>query len=359
ETNGETVQLTCGWLWNCAGYYDYSRGYRPGFPGQADFAGQIVDPQFWPEDLDYEGRKVVVIGSGATAVTLVPAMAGVAEHVTMLQRSPTYVLSLPLRDVFALTLRKFLPTRTAYFLARWKNIFLYMGIYKVSKWRPAVMKRIVRHGVAKALPEGFDIDTHFTPTYDPWDERLCFVPDNDLFLAIGSGDASVVTDTIDTFTEKGIRLASGIELEADIVVTATGLVVQPFGGAALTVDGEAVSLPEKLAYKAMMLSEVPNFAFTIGYTNISWTLKADLTSDYVCRVLDHMKRKGYTKAVAVSDPNVGRKPFMDLKSGYVLRALDIAPKQGTEEPWMLKQSYVHDLRRIRRADIEDGVLAFT
>ncbi|WP_166134921.1 flavin-containing monooxygenase [Nocardioides ochotonae] len=357
DRDGEPVTMTAGFVHCCSGYYDYERGHTPELPGIERFAGRVVHPQHWPEDLAYDGRRVVVIGSGATAITLVPAMADTAAHVTMLQRSPTYVLSRPGRDPVAKALGR-LPRRLAFPVVRWKNILQAMAFYQLARRRPGVVKRIIRSGVTAQLPAEVDVDTHFRPAYDPWDQRLCFVPDGDLFRALRRGDASVVTGTIETFTEHGIRLASGEELAADLVVTATGLRLLPFGGIALSVDGAPVTLPETMAYKALMLSGVPNFAYTIGYTNASWTLKADLVSEYVVRLLHHLDQRGARSVVPVRDPEVAERPFMDFQSGYVLRALDRLPRQGDRAPWMLKQNYLTDLRTIRRDPIDDGVLRF-
>jgi cation diffusion facilitator CzcD-associated flavoprotein CzcO len=357
EHDGTTRQLTTSFLWGCSGYYDYDAGYSPEFPGTERFAGRIVHPQFWPEDLDHSGKRVVVIGSGATAVTLVPAMAGEAAHVTMLQRSPTYVLSLPARDKLAQRLER-LPERVAFPIVRWKSILLAMASYQLSRRRPGVLRNLIRKATLAQLPEHVDVDTHFKPTYNPWDQRLCFVPDGDLFKSLRAGTSSIVTDTIETFTETGLRLASGAELEADVVVTATGLQLKPFGGIELSVDGAEVKVGQTMAYKALILSGVPNFAFTIGYTNASWTLKADLVAEYVARLLDHMDEHGYRTVVAPPDDEVGPSPFMDFSSGYVVRSLDVLPKQGDREPWKLRQNYLHDLRTIRRKPIDDGVLRF-
>ncbi len=357
DHDGEPKQITTNLLWGCSGYYDYERGHEPEFPGADEFAGEIIHPQHWPEDLDYAGKNVVVIGSGATAVTLVPAMAGTAAHVTMLQRSPSYVLSRAGRDPVARLLGK-LPTKLSYPAARWSNILLSIGTYNLARRRPGLVKKVLRKATAKQLPDGFDVDRHFSPTYNPWDQRLCFVPNGDLFKSIRRGQASVVTDTIETFTKTGIRLTSGEELEADIIVTATGLKILPFGGIALTVDGEPAEASDTMAYKALMLSGIPNFLYTIGYTNASWTLKADLVSSYAVRLLKHMDANGLRQVVAVKDPSVGEQPFMDFSSGYVLRALDSLPKQGDRAPWLLKQNYITDLRTISNADIDDGVLAF-
>src|SRR3954451_24872748 len=277
----EILHFSCNFLFMCSGYYDYANGYKPEFPDAGSFAGKIIHPQFWPEDLDYEGKRAVVIGSGATAVTLVPAMAEKAAHVTMLQRSPTYIIAVPGQDPVAKALTKVMPACQAYKVVRWKNVALAAGVYKASRRWPKRVAKLIREGIRRQLPDGYDVDMHFKPTYDPWDQRLCIVPRGDLFKSIRRGEASVVTDHIETFTENGIKLKSGEELEADIVVTATGLNLLPFGGVDLTVDGNEVDVADHMAYKSMMLSDVPNFAFAIGYTNASWTLKVDLTAEYV------------------------------------------------------------------------------
>jgi monooxygenase len=355
---GETVRLTCGFLWACSGYYRYDEGYTPEFEGVDRFAGPVVHPQHWPADLDYSDKKVVVIGSGATAVTLVPSMAKEAEHVTMLQRSPTYIASLPAEDPLAMRLRRRLPERAAYAVVRWKNVLIQAAFYQLSRRRPELIKRWIRKGVVRSLPPGYDVDKHFKPRYNPWDQRMCLVPDGDLFRSISKGEASVVTDKIATFTERGIELESGEELEADVIVTATGLNLLFLGGIELTVDGERVDVSSKMTYKGMMLSGVPNAAFTVGYTNASWTLKADLTSEYVCRLLNHMDAHGYKRCVAEVDPSVSEQPLLDFTSGYVQRSLDDFPKQGSEEPWKLRQNYVLDIRTIRRGAIDDGAMRF-
>ncbi|GAA1963958.1 NAD(P)/FAD-dependent oxidoreductase [Amycolatopsis minnesotensis] len=356
---GETVTFTCAFLFTCGGYYDYDEGYTPQFPGRDRFAGTVVHPQHWPEDLDYAGKRVVVIGSGATAVTLVPAMAATAAHVTMLQRSPTYIMARPAKDKIANKLRDLLPEKLAYGIARWKNVLTLIGSYQLSRSSPALAKAVIRRVTKRSLPAGFDVDTHFKPRYDPWDQRLCIVPGGDLFRAIRRGTASVVTDTIGTFTEHGVELSSGEELEADIIVTATGLNLRPFGGFGLTVDGAEVELAETMMYKGMMLSGVPNFAFVIGYTNASWTLKADLVCEYVCRLLGHLDAHGYRVCVPERDPAVGEEPFMDLMSGYILRSQDALPKQGAREPWRLRQNYLRDIVTIRRGAVEDGAMRFS
>ena len=358
DRGGDPVTLTTHLLWACGGYYDYDQGFSPEFPGQEDFRGTIVHPQHWPEELDYAGKRVVVIGSGATAVTLVPAMAGAgAGHVTMLQRSPTYILSLPGRDPLATRLRR-LPTRVSYPIVRWKAILLAVATYQLAQRRPELVKSLIRKMTAKQVPAGVDVDVHFKPAYNPWDQRLCFVPDGDLFKAMRAGRASVVTDHIDTFTETGIRLRSGEQLEADVVVTATGLTLKAMGGIELVVDGTPVKMQDTMTYKALMLSDVPNFVFTIGYTNASWTLKADLVADFVCRLLTYLDEHGVRRAVAPRDPSVGEQRLIDFSSGYILRALDELPKQGDREPWQLRQNYLRDVRSINHDRIDDGVLTF-
>jgi len=358
---GERVQLTAGFVYNCSGYYRYDAGYTPDFPGMQRFAGQIIHPQRWPETLDYTGKRVLVIGSGATAVTLVPSMADAAAHVTMLQRSPTYVVSVPGRDPFVAKVRQYkLPEPAVYALTRWKNVALSAGIYQFAQRRPEKMKAFIRKMLVRQLPADFDVDTHFKPRYNPWDQRLCAVPDGDLFKSIRNGKVSVVTDTIETFTEKGVRLHSGQELEADIIVTATGFTLQMMGGATLVVDGEEVRLSEKMTYKGMMLSDVPNSAFTIGYTNSSWTLKADLVAEYVCRMLNYMDEKGYDMSVARnSDPSVKQSPLLDFGAGYVQRSLEELPTQGSKWPWKLGMSYPVDVVTLRHGSVDDGVMQFT
>jgi len=382
---GETT-LTAGFLWNCSGYYDYDQGHQPEFPGLADYEGTFVHPQHWPEDLDYAGKKVVVIGSGATAVTLVPAMAlgddgTTVEHITMLQRTPTYILSRSARDPLARVLAgtlgrlpgivpfKGARTKAGFDAVRWANIMTLVGSYQLSRRAPAAIKKLVRDNNLKQLTarpggKGFTpeeaaaiVDEHFTPPYAPWDQRLCVVPDGDFFKAMREGRAGVVTDRIKTFTAKGIELESGETLEADIVVSATGLSIKLFGGIDFSVDGVPTPLNETMSYKALMLSGIPNFAYTIGYTNASWTLKADLVSDWVVRLLAHMDEKGYAEVVVNRDPTVGERPFMDLASGYIQRALDRMPKQGDRAPWRLKQNYLTDLR-VLSGDLVDEAVSF-
>ncbi|MGH3721407.1 MAG: flavin-containing monooxygenase [Pseudonocardiaceae bacterium] len=356
---GESMVLTCSFLFACSGYYRYDEGYTPQFPGTDGFTGQIVHPQRWPEDLDYAGKQVVVIGSGATAVTLVPAMAEQAAHVTMLQRSPSYVASLPSRDAVADALRRRLPPTVAYPLARWKNALLATLIFQLSRRAPGVMKSLFRKGATAQLPEGYDVGTHFTPRYNPWDQRLCLVPNGDLFKAIRGGRASVVTDHIETFTEHGIRLASGAELAADIVVTATGLNVLAIGGMTLSVDGADIDLGRTVTYKGLMLSGVPNFALTFGYINASWTLRADLISEYVCRLLNHMGRHGYQACTPLAPDTPQREPMIGLQSGYVQRSVAVLPKQGATAPWRQHQNYPQDVLLMRHSSLEDEGIRFT
>jgi monooxygenase len=358
--DAEPVRLTCAFLLVCSGYYRYDQGYSPTFQGSDRFTGQIIHPQHWPEDLDYTGKRIVVIGSGATAVTLVPALTDKAEHVTMLQRSPTYIVSVPATDVVANKLRRVLGDRRGYSVTRWKNVLLTSTLYQLSRRRPRLVKSLIRSGVKRQLPTDYDIDTHFKPHYEPWDQRLCMVPDGDLFKALRDGRASIATDRIATFTETGIELASGAHLDADIIVTATGLNLMLFGGMTLSVDGRDVVASETLAYKGMMLSGVPNFAFTIGYTNASWTLKADLVSEYVCRLLAHMDKRGYRECVPVDDdPTIVRRPLLDFAAGYVLRSIDQLPKNGSRSPWQLGMNYAQDVLTLRHGRIVDGAMRFS
>ena len=352
------VQLTCNFLYLCTGYYDYDNGYTPDFPGIARFKGQIVHPQKWPSDLDYTNKRIVVIGSGATAVTLVPELAERATHVTMLQRSPSYIVTRPVQDILANLLRKFLPDNAAYAASRWKNVLLGTFFYNLARTRPKVFKWMVARGVRRQLGKQYDAK-HFTPPYNPWDQRLCIAADADLFRAIKQGRVSVVTDHIETFNEDGLQLKSGQQLDADIIITATGLVFKLISGMQLTVDGRPADLPKTLVYKGMMFSDVPNLAFAIGYTNASWTLKCDLASEYVCRLLNHMDQHGYNKCTPrLNDRNIENEPVIDFNSGYVLRALDNLPRQGTKTPWRLHQNYMKDLSMMRYGRVDDGTMEF-
>jgi monooxygenase len=356
---GAVVHLTCGFLFMCSGYYRYDEGYSPQFTGIERFGGQIVHPQHWPDDLDYAGKRVVVIGSGATAVTLVPAMAPDAEHVTMLQRSPTYIVSLPGTDRLANWLRGFLPEKVAYSIIRWKNVARIVLSYQLSQRAPGFMKAVIRKAAEKQLPPGYDIDTHLTPTYNPWDQRMCVVPDGDLFKALRNGKASIVTDQIETFTETGLELKSGAELEADVIVTATGLNMLVFGGITLSVDGEAIEVSKTMSYKAIMLSDVPNFAYAFGYTNASWTLKVDLTYSYIWRLLRHLDATGQRWcAPRLRDATVTETRFLDFSPGYVLRSIDTFPRAGSKAPWRLRQNYLFDLTVLSRGSVDDGTMEF-
>jgi cation diffusion facilitator CzcD-associated flavoprotein CzcO len=357
---GETERMTCAFLFMCTGYYRYDEGYMPELPGADRFAGRIVHPQHWSDDVDYAGKRVVVIGSGATAVTLVPAMAEHAEHVTMLQRSPSYIISLPGEDPIANLLRRLLGARRAYPIVRWKNVAVTTLFFQLSRRAPKLVRALLRKGVEKNLPAGHEIDPHFTPRYDPWDQRVCLVPDADLFQAIRSGRASIATDAIETFTETGLRLASGAELDADVVVTATGLNLLALGGMEIAVDGRDVELSETVGYKGMMLSGVPNMAMALGYTNASWTLKCDLTCEYVCRMLNHMDEHGFRQVMPRErDPDMPTQPFIDLKSGYVMRSIDKFPRQGLTSPWRLYQNYARDIVMLRYGSLEDDGIEFS
>jgi monooxygenase len=356
----EPVTLTCNFLFSCAGYYRYSSGYTPEFPDAERFAGRVVHPQAWPEDLNYAGKRVLIIGSGATAVTLLPAMAKTAEHVTMLQRSPTYIVSMPEEDAIANRLRKLLPGKWAYCLSRWKNIGFTAYVYQLARRRPGFVKAGLLQKVREELGADFDVGTHFTPRYNPWEQRLCLVPDGDLFEAIRSGKGSVVTDEIDRFVENGIRLKSGTVLEADIVVTATGLVLQAFGGAELTVDGRKVDVGNTLAYKGVMMSGVPNLASVFGYINASWTLKADLISAYVCRLLNFMDRKGVRQVTPRSVDEAPAAPFVEnFSAGYIQRAVTSWPKQGSKAPWRVHQNYFRDIISLKWSPVDDEGLQFS
>jgi len=359
EEDGSAEQVTCQFLYCCTGYYNYDAGYTPDFPGVDDFKGQLVHPQKWPEDLDYSGKKVVVIGSGATAVTLVPAMADKAGSITMLQRSPTYVATVPQEDPISANLRRFLPEMAVYRLARARNIALQRMVFKLSKQRPKLVRRALLAAARRQLGSEFDM-THFKPQYNPWDERLCAVPNGDLFKVLRKGKADVVTDHIDTFTEKGIRLKSGKELEADIIITATGLDLQLLGGASLTVDGEEVVPKDTLVYRGLMLRDVPNMALVFGYTNSSWTLKADLVSEYVCRLLNYMARNGIERVTPRDQEGCDTDDnFVGLQSGYVQRAADRLPRQGSKVPWQVLNNYFKDLPALRFGRIEDDTLEFS
>ncbi|POX40519.1 FAD-containing monooxygenase EthA [Streptomyces sp. Ru73] len=350
---GEPVRttLTCDFLYSCTGYYDYERGHAPDFPGIDDYAGTVVHPQFWPEDLDYAGKRVVVIGSGATAVTLVPAMAREAAHVTMLQRTPTWISSVPGRDRIADTVRSVLPPGLAHRAVRTKNILFGIGFYQFCRRRPQAARKLLTRLNTRVLKDSQAVRDHFTPPYDPWDQRLCAVPDADLFTALKQGRAEVVTDHIDTFVPEGIRLKSGKVLEADVVVTATGLELLAFGGIAPRVDGRPVELSRQFVWRGAMLTGVPNFAVCIGYTNASWTLRADLTSRLVCRVLNFMDRNDHAAVVPEPSRPLAERPLLDLAAGYVKRSIDAFPRQGDRGPWKVRQNYLLDAATTMRTDL--------
>jgi len=364
DVAGERVTFTCGFLLACAGYYDYARGHAPEWPGSAAFGGRLVHPQFWPDDLDVSGKRVVVIGSGATAVTLVPALSKDAAHVTMLQRSPSYVASLPSRDGLANSLRKRLPRRLADALVRWKNVAYSSLMYRLARRRPERFRALLRGGALRALGTAYDksrhdVDVHFNPAYQPWDQRLCVAPDGDLFKALREDRATVVTGRIAEFTPGGIRLESGEELPADVVVSATGIAMQFFGGVDLTVDGEHVDIANRLVYKGMMLDGVPNFAFAFGYTHSSWTLKVDLNARYVAKLLRHMKRRGFASATPVPrSSELTREPLVGLTSGYVQRAAAKMPQRGAHMPWRTHDNYALDFLALLTSRIDDGTLQF-
>ena len=358
ERDGAPVVATARFLYMNAGYYRYDAGYTPDFPGRDEFVGRVVHPQHWPEGLSVAGKRVVVIGSGATAVTLVPSLVDQGAEVVMLQRSPTYIVALPGEDRVANTLRRVLPAKWAYRLTRWKNVAWGLFFFNLSRRRPEGVKKRLLKEAAAALPEGYDVERHLTPTYNPWDQRMCLIPDGDLWAALHSGKARIVTDHVERFDGDGIRLRSGERLDADVIVTATGLDLVVNGGATMRVDGRAIDVAEHFNYKGCMLSDVPNFALTFGYTNASWTLKADLTAEYVCRLIAETRRRGADYAVPVVEGELDAEPFLDFSSGYVQRALGHLPKQGSAKPWKLNQNYAKDLFTLRHKPVADGTLRF-
>ena len=356
---GERGTVSCKWLFCAAGYYRYDEGFTPHFEGRERFGGEIVHPQHWPADLDYAGKRVVVIGSGATAVTLLPAMAPAAAHVTMLQRTPSYVLPVPTRDKLNARLTALLGGKRAYAITRRMNIARQVAIWRICQKYPDAARKVIRGINAKMLPEGYPVDEHFNPPYGPWDQRMCMVPDGDLFRAIREGKASVVTGPIETFTETGVLLKDGRELPADIIVTATGLNVQALGGMTLTIDGEPVRVPDRFVYKGMMLSGVPNFVFVFGYTNASWTLKVGLACEHFCRLLAHMDARGYDVArPSAAEAGMPGRPFTDFASGYIKRALGQLPRQGSRAPWRISPTYSADVKLLRRQPVDDPELSF-
>ncbi|GGE03980.1 cyclohexanone monooxygenase [Polymorphobacter glacialis] len=360
KSDGTSTEITCNFLYMCSGYYSYAEGHTPDFAGQADFAGQVIHPQFWPENLDLTGKQVVIIGSGATAVTLVPVLAKTAAHVTMLQRSPTYVVSRPGHDAIADKLRNILPAKLAYSLIRFKNVSLGMLFYHLTRTRPAKIKAQIIDGVRAELGPDYDVEKHFTPSYNPWDQRLCLVPDADLFASIKSGSASVETDVIDRFDASGIQLKSGKHLPADVIITATGLKLIALGGMKVSVDGTPVNPGDCLSYKGMMFSNIPNLAVSFGYINASWTLRSDLIAYYVGRILNHMKSTGTVIATPVPGPDVvSERLSMDLSSGYVQRGADALPNSGNRAPWKVTANYALDTMELRFGKVDDGELKFT
>lgn len=360
EHDGKSVAFTCSFVMMCSGYYKYEHGYTPDFAGLADYKGKLIHPQLWPEDLDHSGKNIVVIGSGATAVTIVPEMAKTARHVTMLQRSPTYVVSRPSEDKIANRLRKMMPAKMAYGMTRWKNVSLQMLFYNRARKQPQKVREAIAKLAQKDLGPEYPVSTHFNPKYNPWDQRMCLIPDADLFNEIKSGRAEVVTDTIDTFTETGIKLTSGKELKADIVVTATGLDLQFLGGAEVSVDGQKIDLSKRLTYKGMMYEGVPNLVSIFGYTNASWTLKCDLTCEYTCRIIKKMDKTGAKSATPRNlDPKTPQTPWLDFSSGYVQRTIDRFPKQGARKPWRLNQNYAADVMMLRYGKLDDPELVFS
>ncbi|MEO0895283.1 MAG: NAD(P)/FAD-dependent oxidoreductase [Bacteroidota bacterium] len=356
---GEEIEASCNFLMICTGYYDYEEGYTPDFKGVDSFQGEFVHPQKWTADIDYTNKKVVVIGSGATAVTLIPAMVDKTHHITMLQRSPSYILSRPLYDGFSKFVHRVFPKKTAHFLARWKSILEQIYLYSISRRKPEAVKAYIEGKAKEVLGEEYDIDPHFNPSYNPWEQRLCAIPDNDLFHAIKEEKCTVVTDHIDTFFEKGIRLTSGKELEADLVVSATGLKIKIMGGMEVSIDNQKIDPSKLLTYKGIMLQDIPNAAIITGYTNASWTLKADLVCAYICRLINHMDAKGLKSCVPrLSEQSMEQEPIIDFSSGYVMRALDVLPKQGDRYPWKLYQNYIRDMIVLKYKKLDQGTLEF-
>ncbi|WP_320820095.1 NAD(P)/FAD-dependent oxidoreductase [Thalassolituus sp.] len=356
---GETKQYICSFFISCTGYYNYEQGFTPDFEGRDDYKGQVLHPQFWPENLDYQDKKVVVIGSGATAVTLVPAMTDKAQKVTMLQRSPSYVLSVPQEDIMVNGLRKILPESWVYRIIRGRNVSITLGIYKFCKAFPSTARNLLQGMIKRQLPADFDM-THFTPKYNPWDERLCAVPNGDMFKAIKQGKADVVTDHIDRFTEKGLLLKSGKELEADIIVTATGLQVQMLGNMKLSMDGEPLSIADKMSFRGAMFEDIPNFSMVFGYTNASWTLKADLIASWVCGLMKHMNDKGLRQVTPRNhDSSMEKVSFIEMQSGYIARIRNTIPRQGTKKPWKLYQNYMLDMASLKLSSFEEETLEYS
>ena len=354
----ERVTISCKFVFNCTGYYDYEQGYTPAFAGMDDFNGQVLHAQHWPEDLDYHDKRVIVVGSGATAVTLVPTLSKDTASLVMLQRTPTYIATVPSEDPLAKKLRKWLPESWTFRLTRWKKVLFQIYVYKLSRKRPDDLRRFMLGQVRQALGPDYDIKTHFTPPYNPWDQRLCAVPDGDMFKAIKQGRAEVITDHIERFNKTGIALKSGAQLDADIVILATGLNLQFAGGIEYSINNEKVDYTKHFIYRGMMFSDVPNMAFTVGYTNSSWTLKTDLTSNYVCRLLKKMARGGFASVTPRMKGSVEEMPLLDFDAGYVLRAREQFPKQGNRLPWKNYQDYIRDFIGLRLRSLRDKELEF-
>jgi len=363
KATGASNTITCSFLFMCSGYYSYKKGHTPEFAGRERFKGTVVHPQDWPTDLDYAGKRVVVIGSGATAVTIVPSMADKAAHVTMLQRSPTYMVSRPDHDVMANRMRKVLPPKMAYNLTRFKNTWRQQLVYNKTRTDPDKVKQLLLGGIKMELGADYDIAKHFTPAYNPWDQRLCLVPNGDFFKSMREGKASVVTDHITSFTETGIQLASGEHLDADIIITATGLELVTLGEMDFFVDGSQVDFAKTWTYKGFAYSDIPNLASTFGYINASWTLRSDLTAEYVCRLLNHMRKKGVTQCtprLREQDHNMKERPWIDgFSSGYMQRMMHRMPRQGDHEPWINPQNYRRDKKMFKQSPIDDGVMQFS
>ena len=355
---GELITVSCKFIFSCSGYYDYESGYTPDFEGIDHFQGELFHAQHWPKALDYAGKRVVVVGSGATAVTLVPTMSHHTSHLVMLQRSPTYIANVPQEDPTARLLRKFLPISWAFRLTRWKKVLFQIYLYRLSRRRPKDLRRFLLGQVREELGPDYDVATHFTPRYDPWDQRLCAVPDGDMFAAIREGRAEVVTDHIDHFTAAGLQLKSGAHLEADIVVLATGLNLKFVGGVEYQIDGKPVDFTQHYIYRGMMFSDIPNLAFTVGYTNSSWTLKVELTANYMCRLLNHMQKQGLDCVVPRLKGSIQEEPFLDFNAGYVLRSRNRFPKQGNRLPWKNYQNYIWDFISLRLGRLRDKELEF-
>ena len=360
SAHGNESMITCNFLYFCVGYYDYENGHEPEFEGQSDFNGDIIHPQHWPENLNYKDKNVVVIGSGATAVTLIPSMADETKHITMLQRSPTYYMVRPNIDPIGAFFRRFMGKTVSYFVMRWKNIQLQSWFFKRARKDPKLIKEFLIGVVKEKLNPEYNVDKHFTPSYNPWEQRLCLVPDGDLFNAINEGKASVVTDHVDSFTSNGIKLKSGNELPADIIVTATGLKLMICSNIEIKVDDETIDISDTMTFKGMMVSNVPNVVWTFGYTNASWTLRADLTAEYTCKILNYMDKHDYKVATPSPNSEIGEDgTWLDFNSGYVTRSAHLFPRNGDRDPWRNTQNYIKDVVDLRYGNVKDEELIFS